>query len=270
MNNKIYIGQSRYNLSHRKSGHKYSVQQGEKCRFYDAIRKHGWDSFQWEVIEECESLQELNEREVYWIKYFNSYLEGYNSTKGGDINPMDDEEVKQRHLDTVQSKEFREKQSSKMKSVVKQNGFTEEHRNKISEKLKGNKHFLGKTHSEEWRKAHSERISGENHPMYGKNHSQESIEKIRQASLDRAYMFNKSVHQYSLQGELLQTFDSVKGAAEWVKQNTRFVKAHPDTIKNCQKNKGDKQGVAWGYKWIYQDDKSSVETIENTSNDGSE
>lgn len=50
------------------------------------------------------------------------------------------------------------------------------------------KSFLGKTHTEEWRKAQSERMSGENHPGYGKrgelchnfgkNHSDETKKKI--------------------------------------------------------------------------------------------
>ena len=47
-----------------------------------AINKYGKSNFTIEVIEEVESTN-LNDRERYWIKYYNSYNNGYNSTKGG-------------------------------------------------------------------------------------------------------------------------------------------------------------------------------------------
>lgn len=51
---------------------------------YKAIRKYGIENFNFDIIEEC-SADELNEREKYWISYYNSYGEnGYNLTPGGD------------------------------------------------------------------------------------------------------------------------------------------------------------------------------------------
>ena len=47
-----------------------------------AIKKYGKSNFTVEVIEEIDSAN-LNDRERYWIKYYNSYNNGYNSTKGG-------------------------------------------------------------------------------------------------------------------------------------------------------------------------------------------
>lgn len=48
-----------------------------------AIRKYGVNNFSFEVIEEC-SQDLLNERERYWIKFYNSFFNGYNQTLGGD------------------------------------------------------------------------------------------------------------------------------------------------------------------------------------------
>jgi group I intron endonuclease len=48
-----------------------------------AIEKYGVENFQFDIIEEC-SLEKLNERETYWIKYFNSIQDGYNLSEGGD------------------------------------------------------------------------------------------------------------------------------------------------------------------------------------------
>lgn len=48
------------------------------------MRKYGIDNFSFEIIEECQ-IEQLNEREIYWISQYNSNLPefGYNLTKGG-------------------------------------------------------------------------------------------------------------------------------------------------------------------------------------------
>ena len=53
-------------------------------KLYPAMFSDGINNFKFEIIEECildEKL--LNAREKYWINYYNSYEEGYNSTRGG-------------------------------------------------------------------------------------------------------------------------------------------------------------------------------------------
>lgn len=48
------------------------------------MRKYGYENFTYEIIEECSNSQEeLDDRERYWIEYYNSYEDGYNSTRGG-------------------------------------------------------------------------------------------------------------------------------------------------------------------------------------------
>lgn len=49
----------------------------------DALREEGQDAFNFIILEECWP-QELDEREIYWIKYYNSIEEGYNLIQGGD------------------------------------------------------------------------------------------------------------------------------------------------------------------------------------------
>lgn len=49
---------------------------------YRAIRKYGLENFSFEIIEVCNP-KELNDKEVYWIEYYNSYYDGYNCSKGG-------------------------------------------------------------------------------------------------------------------------------------------------------------------------------------------
>ena len=86
-NGKAYIGQTIHDLEHRKTGHRNSYQIKNNI-VYRAIRKYGWDNIIWEVIDNTEDINELNEKEKYWIKYYNTYIglknaNGYNMTEGG-------------------------------------------------------------------------------------------------------------------------------------------------------------------------------------------
>ena len=47
-----------------------------------AIHKYGRDKFHITLLEEC-PIDLLNEREKYWISFYDSYNNGYNLTKGG-------------------------------------------------------------------------------------------------------------------------------------------------------------------------------------------
>lgn len=76
-NGKSYIGQFN-NIERRIREHQY--RQGLPVEA--VIQKYGKDAFTYEVIEEC-PLAALDEREQYWINYYNTYKEGYNCNEGG-------------------------------------------------------------------------------------------------------------------------------------------------------------------------------------------
>ena len=86
VNGKVYIGQS-VDIERRWKEHRQrpfnSNSQQYNSPLYRAIRKHGLDNFIFQVIEEGLP-SELNDKEIYWINYYNSYLNGYNLTLGGD------------------------------------------------------------------------------------------------------------------------------------------------------------------------------------------
>ena len=87
INGKIYIGQV-YNKSiiDRFNRHCDGASNTSKSYLARAIHKYGKENFKVEQIEECYSVQELNEREKYWIAYYNSTNGsiGYNLTPGGE------------------------------------------------------------------------------------------------------------------------------------------------------------------------------------------
>lgn len=91
-NNKRYIGYS-VDISRRWQTHKRDLKNNkhENDHLQAAYNKYGADSFQYSIIEEC-PVDELKERERYWIEYYDSRKNGYNETDGGDglINPSID------------------------------------------------------------------------------------------------------------------------------------------------------------------------------------
>lgn len=86
INNKIYIGQTKRDAKIRWGEHLSSSFNKNSISynviFHKAIRKYGKENFKLEIIEKCDN-KILLDREKYWIKYFNSYENGYNSTPGG-------------------------------------------------------------------------------------------------------------------------------------------------------------------------------------------
>lgn len=91
INNKIYIGQTN-NPKRRWQEHKnlgYDT-NGTKL-LYRAIEKYGKDNFAFEIIEG--PIDNYNEKEIYWISYYNTYVGnenswGYNLTPGGEEPPI--------------------------------------------------------------------------------------------------------------------------------------------------------------------------------------
>lgn len=85
INGKQYVGQTRSTLAHRMAQHKNeaSLSEHKNRPLYKAINKYGINHFSISVLEEC-SLEDLNEREIYWIAKLDTYNNGYNATLGGE------------------------------------------------------------------------------------------------------------------------------------------------------------------------------------------
>lgn len=88
INHLCYIGQAK-NLEDRKYRH-YRNFYNKRCdtEFYKAVCEFGIDNFSYEILE-CGifTQEELNKLEIFYIEKYNSYHNGYNSTKGGHYIP---------------------------------------------------------------------------------------------------------------------------------------------------------------------------------------
>lgn len=88
VNQKTYVGQSLH-IERRWIEHKNSIQRKDKNTILiQAIRKYGWENFQCSILEETTE-ELLDEREQYWIQYYNSLApNGYNVQLGGKSGEM--------------------------------------------------------------------------------------------------------------------------------------------------------------------------------------
>lgn len=84
INNKVYIGQTIQSLKDRWQEHcrKLCSKNEANMHIKRAIFKYGKENFTIRELEKC-TIEELDEREVYYISLYNSFVDGYNSTRGG-------------------------------------------------------------------------------------------------------------------------------------------------------------------------------------------
>jgi group I intron endonuclease len=122
---KVYIGFDS-NWPNRVRIHK-SASKNQDYKFYRAIRKYGWNNFEWSIIYQSKDKQHtLKEMESYFISEYNSMKNGYNSTLGGDGT-----------LGRKRTIEERIKQSLSTKG--KPRPHTPEHNKKIGDANRGKK-----------------------------------------------------------------------------------------------------------------------------------
>ena len=85
LNNNIYIGRTNRTIEERWREHIRSSKLANKNHIplYKAFNKYGITNFCIEEIEEV-PYNIVDEKEKYYIQYYNSYYDGYNATMGGD------------------------------------------------------------------------------------------------------------------------------------------------------------------------------------------
>lgn len=129
VNGKIYIGKTGMNFGDRWDCHRSLLRNNKHDNSYlqHAWNKYGENAFEFIIVEEC-TVDELNDKEKYWIQYYKDQGLAYNILDGGD------------GLDNLGTH------------------LSEETKRKIGEKNRVNN--LGKKHSEETKRKMSESHKG--------------------------------------------------------------------------------------------------------------
>ena len=146
INGKIYIGQKKSTIFLD------SDYLGSGVRLKSAIKHYGKENFKVELLEECYSREQLNDREIYYIGKYNSQdlTIGYNLTKGGDgvggLPAWNKGLTKDKDSRLIQSEDEKLKRANSL-HIAHQEGkfdyknmFTEEVRKKMSDKAKARPH----------------------------------------------------------------------------------------------------------------------------------
>ena len=83
LNNKSYIGYTSQSTLTRLQKHILNANYGIQSHFYRAIRKYGIEVFSTKILFKTDILEEALEMEKYYIKEYDSIVNGYNMTSGG-------------------------------------------------------------------------------------------------------------------------------------------------------------------------------------------
>lgn len=133
--NKYYVGKSmdihaRWNYDYKRLHCK------KQQKIYNALVKYGYDGFEKIILEECEK-SVMNEREVYWIKYYNAVENGYNLKYGGQGGG------------SFAGKKHTQEAKNRLREINLGKKLSDETKAKMSMSRKGKKR---KPFSEEWKK----------------------------------------------------------------------------------------------------------------------
>jgi group I intron endonuclease len=150
VNNKIYIGLTSQILKRRIATHICKSKNPQNNYFHNALNTHGKDSFKWYVLYQSNDINQLKEKETFYINEFksNDREKGYNLSTGGEC-PV-----------------FNQESCEKISKKAKERNLNGE-----------NNPFYGKKHSEETRKHLSKIRKGIRFGPFTK-HSEETKKKL--------------------------------------------------------------------------------------------
>lgn len=142
INGKVYIGQSSLDNINRRfrggCGYKSSPY------FYAAIQKYGWENFEHIILEANISEEEIDEKERYQIKLYQSLNPeyGYNLKPGGRSKPIGGKtsNYNKKRVRCVETGKIQESLSAACKDY----GFNVNMANNISSQAKGQRSYAGK------------------------------------------------------------------------------------------------------------------------------
>lgn len=207
---------------------------------HHAMNKYGIDNFEFKVIIHNVPEDKLDFYEKLWIQKLDTMNrdKGYNLLPGGSVNRGENnpmygktpwnkgiprtEEEKQHMRDWFTKQKALGLWPIKNRKPRKPHVYTEEEKNRLSLML-----------------------SGENNGFYGKHHSEETINIIKQKNRYKA----KPVEMIdSKTGEVLKVFDGVREAARYINETMNKTNADKSLISRCASGK---YSIAYGFKWRF-------------------
>lgn len=253
INGKKYFGITTQNpASKRWIGHKTVAKRlVRKTPLYLSMNKHGFDNFEFEIIESSVSKEYIANLEIDYIKKFNTQDSnfGYNLSDGGEIN-----------IGYKIPKDIVEKQKERM--IGEGNHFfgrshSDETKTKISKSKKGKNLSKETREKMKGRTSPLKGIYGENHPSFGKERA-EDVKK----SIQKNMPHRKEVLMINIEtDEVIMKFLSKKSAGQWLIDNSKCNSGNVRSIASTITRAITNNSESYGYKWREVDERqSTIET----------
>jgi group I intron endonuclease len=87
VNKKVYVGITKHSDPQKRwKQHLYDSKRYKKqynSKLYPAIQKYGISKFEFIPLEQCKTIEDLSEKERYYIEKYKSAIKGYNIAEGG-------------------------------------------------------------------------------------------------------------------------------------------------------------------------------------------
>ena len=224
VNRKIYVGITRNSVDDRLRSHFMSSRSGSNYSLHKAIRKYGEKAFYIELVKSFETWEDACAEEIRLISEKQTHISdgrGYNMTCGGEGFVGLSEESKMRIATAHRRENLKESTVQKMRSAKIGRVLSDETKQKMSSA------HIGKKFSDE----HKKKI-GEANSI--KNMSRETRQKLSTIN-------SRKIDRYSLDGEFIDRFDSMKEASE-------KTGIHATNISGCCCGSRRSAG---GYTWKY-------------------
>jgi len=220
-NNKCYIDKS-VNIKNRLKRHIRDLKNNNHIyrnkqldHLQNSWNEDGEENFIFNILEECNK-EQLNEREIYWINYYQSDdpKYGYNKTKGGDGGILTEETKKKisKSLKGIPSKLKGTKKCEEIKKKIsetkKGQKHSEETKQKISESKKGQISWnKGIPHTNETKLKISEAKKGQ-------KHSEKTKQKMKQSHIGKKLLEEQKINLYGRNKGFKHSEESKKKMSE--------------------------------------------------------
>lgn len=198
---KYYIGITSQSIKARFAAHFSESKRLDTNKFKRALRKYNINNWVLCLLEETTTLNDANEKEKYYIKEYNTFENGYNSTKGGcgSVGRIFSTQTKKKMSEKAKIRANTEtgrkllSENGKLRKDIKQNkqhklnrskslkghAVSEKTRTKISDSLKGNIPWNKGKHTPLKDKTYEE-IYGKNKALLKRKKLSEKMKKTRE------------------------------------------------------------------------------------------
>lgn len=227
--NKRYIGitSQKPERRWRNNGNGYS----DSPVFFNAIKRYGWDNFNHEIMLSGLSYEEAEMYEVMFIRLFRSTDRryGYNMESGG-----------------TSGKRLSELTKQKLSIANAGKGNPDALRKWILNNGPWNKGTKGLTsHTDDWKKNMSQKMSGKNNPAYGKDYSNKRNYAEENHPKGKDHWHATLIKQYDKEGNYIRTFETITAVAHALGKNTAY------DVSNVVACARGRRKTAYGYVWKY-------------------